>query len=157
MVVQLVVAAVGGALAYSMRSALPLLFLLNVIACSHKVVVGMFIADLVDEDRVFHRRAASQSAFFFSLRSLFTVWADSAVPVAVVHALTRLGIDPANMAVEGAGKELQLLALWWGVPLALAIVKLVCSAHFTLKGAHLDRVREQRAALAKNALAQKLK
>ena len=51
----------------------------------------MFIGDLTDEDMVVHKRTQSLSALFFGVRSFFTVWAESFVPVATVWALVRHG------------------------------------------------------------------
>jgi hypothetical protein len=56
-----------------------------------QIVVGMFIGDLTDEDLVQRRRSAPMSSFFYAIRSFFTVWADSLVPVAVVRALEVTG------------------------------------------------------------------
>lgn len=54
----------------------------------------MFISDLVDEDAVRHRRQQPVSTFFFAVRSSFTVWADSLVPMAVVALMVARGADP---------------------------------------------------------------
>ena len=155
--VQLVVASIGGLIAYNVHALLPYVFMLNVIACSHKVIVGMFIADLTDEDLVVNLRPQSQSSFFFSIRSLFTVWGDSAVPMVVVWSMTRLGIDLSkSMSEMSVEKQGILIAFWWGVPLGFALIKLFVSSYFTLKGEYLQEIRTKRQALVQRALADKV-
>lgn len=70
---QLGVCLVGGFVAYHSQTLLPAAFLIVLVACSHKSVSSMFIADLTVEDQVKHLRPRSQAAFFFAVRSFFTV------------------------------------------------------------------------------------
>lgn len=64
-----------------------------------QIVVGLFIGDITDEDYVVRSRTAPMSSFFFAVRSLFTVWADSLVPMAAVAVLVRTG----RMHARGGG------------------------------------------------------
>jgi Na+/melibiose symporter-like transporter len=105
----------------------------------------MFIADLTIEDQVKHLRPRSQATFFFAIRSFFTVWGDSVVPVVVVFFLTRVGIDPSKSmdAVDAYGQRMLLLA-WWGIPVVIAVLQLSVACAYTLHGKYLDSLRAQR-------------
>lgn len=128
---------------------LPIAFSCSVVFSSHKAVVGMFIADLVDEDCVMHRRRKPLSSTFFAARSFFTVWAESLVPMATVYALTRSGYDPSrgDASVSRTARD-AMTAMWWGVPMALTFVQvMLMSRGFGLRGSYLDDVRRRRSAL----------
>lgn len=148
-IVQLTVGVLGFATVRVSGAAMPIAFVANVILTSHKVVVGMFIGDLTDEDRVVNRRPRdrSSSATFFAVRSFFTVWAESFVPMATVWLLVRAGADPQGGNKVGEGGEECMTVLWWAVPFVCGAVQLALLQGFTLHGEYLASIRARRDAL----------
>ena len=71
----------------------------------------MFIADIADEDFVLNMRESTRTSFFFGVRSFFTVWAESLLPMLVVFVLNKFGAGSPSEA-SGAAGHLCMKSIW---------------------------------------------
>mmetsp|Transcript_4296 Transcript_4296/g.15453 ORF Transcript_4296/g.15453 Transcript_4296/m.15453 type:complete len:561 (+) Transcript_4296:153-1835(+) len=138
--VQFFVCLLGLTGAVSIPLLLPVFFILNLAFTSHKIVVGMFMADIADEDFVVNKLNSTRTSFFFGVRSFFTVWAESLLPMVVVYVLNASGAGSPSEPTPPAGTAC-MKSIWWGVPMVLSCVQMYLMRSFTLRGDYLKLIR----------------
>ena len=101
------------------------------------------MADVIDEDRLKHRRKESVATSIHGVHALIVKPSQSLAPVLGVYLLNANGLQ--NLSEEGPmSPELQsaIFNLTFGAPLVCSVLQYIIWNYFTLRGSHLESVKK---------------